>query len=135
MSYIKANRLANARKRHGYEQKQIAYLLGKTLPQISLWETGQRSPHLKTAIKLSILYKLPVRILFNNYYQSCLEELNAKAKSCGDFRPNFDLTEPTDYCTYIELMKSMFLGEPDREKIRRHIKILMDERRIRVLKH
>lgn len=136
MSNNKTNRLWLARKRLGFEQKQVATLLGKTLPQISWWETGKRNPHLKPALKFSILYKLPIRVLFFNCYQECLEELNRRANTPDQkSKLNFDLTEPTDYCSYIELMKSPFLTEIDKEKVRRHIKVLMDDRKEEILHH
>ncbi|MDQ6785849.1 MAG: helix-turn-helix transcriptional regulator [Acidobacteriota bacterium] len=60
MPNINTNSLALRRKRLGYEQKQIAVLLGhKSTYQICRYETGQRIPSLKEAIKLSLLYGLP----------------------------------------------------------------------------
>lgn len=136
MSSIKPNRLWLARKRCGYEQKQIARLLGyKTIQQISRYETGLRVPSLKKAIKLGILYNLPIRVLFHNYYRECREELIARAKKFDEQSfGNFNLIDPSDYCTYIELMNSPFMDDVDKEKIRRHIKLLMDERGKKILK-
>ncbi len=135
MSKIKPTRLWLARKRLGYEQKQIAALLGyKTIQQISRYETGLRTPNLKTALKFAIVYKLPVRVLFHALYLECNEELAARAEKLGDQSNfKFDLTEPTDYCAYIELINSSFMTDVDKEKVRRHIKLLMDERREKIL--
>lgn len=137
MSKIKPSRLWLARKRSGYEQKQIAALLGyKTVQQISRHETGLRTPSLKTVLKFSIIYKLPVRVLFHAYYRECLNELNNRAKMLGQQSIlKVDLTEPNDYCAYIELMNSSFMTDLDKEKVRRHIKLLMDERREKILNH
>lgn len=135
MPKAKPNRLWLARKRLGYEQKQIAPLLGhRAVSQISFWESGHRVPNLKTALKFSILYRLPVRVLFHTYYERCREELISLAKQDGrEYGFNVDLTEPTDYCSYIELMRSPFVTEIDKVKIRRHIKQLMDERSAKIL--
>lgn len=131
MSNIKSNRLWLARKRFGYEQKQIANLLAqKSVNQISRYETGLNVPSLKMALKLSIIYKLPIRVLFQKYYRECCDELQSRAKAVNqESILKFDLTEPTDYCTYLELMKTSFLTEIDEKKIHRHTLTLMDERR------
>lgn len=137
MSKIKPNHLWLARKRFSYEQKQIAALLGyKTIQQISRHETGIRMPSLKTVLKFSIIYKLPVRVLFHAYYRECLDELNRRAKRLGqESMLKFDLTEPTDYCAYLELLNSSLMTDVDKEKVRRHIKILMDGRKEKILHH
>lgn len=130
MPNIKSNRLWLARKRLGYEQKQIAQLLAqKSVNQISRYETGLNIPSLKTALKLSIIYKLPIRVLFEKYYRECREELIDRAKNLNqEAALKFDLTEPTDYCAYLELLKTSFLSEIDKKKIHRHTLMLMNER-------
>ena len=137
MSNIKSDRLSLARKRLGYEQKQVAQLLAhKSVNMISRYETGLRVPSLKTAIKFAIIYKLPIRILFHAYYHECREELTVRAKTLGQQSIlKSDLTEPTDYCAYIELINSSLLDDIDKEKVRRHIKQLMDGRREKILNH
>lgn len=130
MPNITSNRLWLARKRLGYEQKQIAQLLSqKSVNLISRYETGLNVPILKTALKLSIIYKLPVRVLLHGYYRECWEELAARAKTLNqESILKFDLTEPTDYCAYLELMKTSFLSEIDKKKIHRHVLMLMNGR-------
>lgn len=130
MPNINSNRLWLARKRSGYEQKQIAKLLTqKSVNQISRYELGLNMPSLKTALKLSIIYKLPVRVLFQKYYRECRDELITRAENLNQKEIlKFDLTEPTDYCTYFELMKTSFLSEIDKKKIHRHTLMLMTER-------
>lgn len=129
MSNIKPSRLWLARKRLGYEQKQIAQLLShKSVNQISRYETGLNVPSLKTALKLAIIYKLPIRVLFHTYYRECQEELTSRAKTLNrESMLKFDLTEPTDYCAYLELIKTSFLSEIDKKKIHRHVLGLMNE--------
>lgn len=130
MPNITSNRLWVARKRLGYEQKQIAQLLSqKSVNQISRYETGINLPSLKTALKLAIIYKLPVRVLFHSYYRECWEELNDRTKTLNqESILNLDAGEPTDYCAYLELMKTSFLSEIDKKKIHRHVLALMNER-------
>lgn len=129
------NRLWLARQRLGLGQKQVAKLLAnQTTHQLSRYENGQRLPSLKMALKLSVIYKLPIRVLFPTSYQACLEELRSRAGSLS-VKLDLDLTKPTDYCSYIEMINSEFLNATDQEKVRRHIKVLMDERRVKILDH
>lgn len=130
MPNIKSERLSLARKRLCYEQKQVAQLLAhKSVNMISRYETGLDVPSLKTALKLSIIYKLPIRVLFQKYYRECQDEGTTRAKNLNrESMLKFDLTEPTDYCTYSELMKTSFLNEIDEKKIHRHTLMLMNER-------
>ena len=134
MQHIRPNRLRLARKGLGCEQKQIAKLLGYSLYEVSRYETGQRLPGLKTALKLSIIYKLPLRVLFHIYFEECRAELIGRAHKFNKQEMlNIDLTEPTDYCSYLELVNSAFMTDIDKEKVRRHIKQLMDDRRTKIL--
>ena len=130
MSKINPSRLWLARKRLGFEQKQIAQLLAqKNVNPISRYENGNQVPNLKTAIKLSIIYKLPIRVLFSRCYRECFDNLVMRAKKSNqNTKLKFDLTEPTDYCAYLELLKTNFLNGIEEEKIRRHTLILMNQR-------
>ncbi len=135
MLNTQANRLWLARKRVGVGQKQVAQLLAnKTTHQLSRYETGERLPSLQMALKLSIIYRLPIRVLFPTEHQACSEELRSRVQNLH-MKLALDLTEPTDYCSYFEMMKAGFLNAIDEEKLRRHIKSLMDERRVSVLDH
>lgn len=137
MPNIKTNRLRLARKRLGFEQKQIVNLLGyKALPPISRYETGHRIPSLKVAIKFSILYRLPIRVLFDAYYDECRRELTNRSEKLNQ-KPIFstDVTEPTDYCSYTEIMNASLLTDFDKKKIQKHILNLMTDRRQKILGH
>lgn len=136
MPNIKTTRLWLVRKKSGHEQKQIAKLLGRSVPQISRYETEQRVPSLKTALKLSIIYKLPIRLLFQDYYDECRREINSRVKSFKrQAKMNLDITDPTDYCSYIEMMKTPFMTDVDKRKVQRHVLDLMKERRTKILDH
>jgi transcriptional regulator with XRE-family HTH domain len=134
MPNINSSSLALQRKRLGYEQKQIAVLLGhKPTYQISRYETGQRIPSLKEAMKLSILYGFPVHILFNRYFRRCREELEKTIKQSGLANKINLENAPADYCSYLELMNSSLISERNADKVRHHIKVLIEERSKKIL--
>lgn len=136
MPNIKTTRLWLVRKRTGHEQKQIARLLGRSIPQLSRYESGQRIPSLKVALKFSIVYKLPIRLLFRDYYDECRREIEGRAKSSERSAVfTFDITDPVDYCSYIEMMKTPFMTDVDKRKVQRHVLDLMKERRTEILDH
>lgn len=122
------NHLFFVRKKSSLGQKQIAALLGhKTIDQISRYERGVRMPSLKTALKLQIIYHLPINILFQGYFNKCLEEIEVKAETSGD---NFVLasTEEAEICTYSELLKPLQVSKPDMDKVGKHILRLINTR-------
>ena len=135
MPNIKTTRLWLVRKRSGHEQKQIAKLLGRSVPQISRYESEQRVPSLKVALKLSIIYKLPIRLLFQEYYDECQREINSRVKSIKHRAITLDITDPVDYCSYIEMMKTPFMTDVDKRKVQKHVLDLMKERRTKILDH
>jgi transcriptional regulator with XRE-family HTH domain len=124
------NRLLLIRKKHGLGQKQIAALLGhKTIDQISRYERGVRMPNLKTALKLQIIYQLPINTLFQSYFNKCFDEIETKAKTSDDNSGFvFDLTSNTEFCTYIELLKPAQVSPIDMEKVGKHVLELMNTR-------
>ena len=122
------NRLLLIRKKIGLGQKQVAVLLGhKTIDQISRYERGVRMPSLKTALKLQIIYHLPINFLFQGHFNKFLEEIETKSKTSGD---NFVLvsTKDAEICTYAELLKPLQISQPEMEKVGKHILELMNTR-------
>ena len=130
MTNINSSLLALQRKRLGSEQKQIALLLGhKTTYQISRYETGQRVPSLREAVKLSILYGLPIRSLFDRYFRRYREELDDSInRSRLTDKINLKNIPQAEYCSYLELMNQSRFSRFDSDKIRHHIKVLLEER-------
>lgn len=130
MPNINSSLLALRRKRLGYEQKQVAVLLGhNSTYQLSRYETGQRVPGFKEAVKLSILYGLPVSVLFEGYVRLCRKELENSIKQPGlAGRINLQNAREMDYCTYLETLNSARISEFEADKIRRHITVLVQER-------
>ena len=129
MPKINSNLLALRRKRLAYEQKQIALLLGhKTTHQLSRYETNQRIPSLKEAMKLSMLYGFPIHKLFSRCYQQCGEELKKMLQSSGlAAKINLENGRTADYCSYLEAMSPSIISNELYDSVRRHIKILIDE--------
>lgn len=135
MPHINSSSLALRRKRLGYEQKQIAALLGhKSTQQISRYETGQRIPSLKEALKLSLLYNLPITVLFDRHLRRCREELERAIKNSNlTSKINLENEDGAYYCSYLWLLNSLEISEKDSDRIRRHIKILIEERSKKIL--
>ncbi len=135
MPNINSSSLALRRKRLGYEQKQIAVLLGrKTANEICRYETGQRMPDFREAAKLSILYGLPVHVLFDRYFRRCREELERRIKDSGlAAQINLENNPVVDFCSYLDLMNSTHVSEQSSDKIRRHIKVLIEKRSKKIL--
>lgn len=135
MPNINSSSLSLRRKRLGYEQKQIAVLLGhKNTYQHSRYETGQRIPNFKEAVKLSVLYDLPVRVLFDRYVLRCREELETTIKNSGvAAKINLDNDSGVDHCSYLELMNSTSISDKNSDKIRHHIKVLVEKRSEKIL--
>ncbi len=135
MPNINTSSLALKRKRLGYEQKQIAALLGhNSTYQLCRYETGQRVPGFNEAIKLSILYGLPLRVLFDRYFRRCREEMENTIKHSGlSGKINLENERVVDYCSYLESLNSAHINEVDSDKIRHHIKVLVEERSKKIL--
>ena len=135
MPNVNPNSLALRRRQLGYAQKHIAALLGhNTTHQICRYETGQRVPGLKDALKLSLIYGLPVRALFDPYFHLWRDELKNRLKKSGLAA---NMTIETDRiesnCSYLESLNSDFIDEPTADGIRRHIKVLVEERSKKIL--
>lgn len=133
MPNINSSLLALQRKRLGYEQKQIAVLLGhKSKYQLSRYETGQRIPSFKEAIKLSLLLGLPLRALFGTYFLRCQAELEKELRKSGlAAKISFPKNREVEYCAYLEMINSDCANERE-DKVRRHIKVLVEERSKRI---
>src|SRR5215213_5470811 len=128
------NRLTLIRTKKALGQKQVALLLGhRTADQISRYERGAKLPSLKTALKLAIIYNLPVRVLLYDYYNLCVDELRKrekvlKATESGFSLANHETDEATEFCTYKEKLTLPVVKEQDLDKARHHIAELIEAR-------
>lgn len=128
------NHLSLARKRRGFGQKQIAALLGHNKTnQISRYEQGNQLPNFETALKLGIIYQMPLHILFYGSYEACLSELESQVETL-----NFDgrkiksmvnnQVSDEEFCTFAEKLKPQRVLASDLNKVRRHITELVNAR-------
>lgn len=73
------NRLWKFRKRMGFTQHEVAAILGyHTSTDISHYEHGRKLPSLVTALKLEIVYRVPVAFLFPEVYHALKQQLRAR---------------------------------------------------------
>ena len=109
-----------ARKRSGLSQKQIAYLLDRrSSGQISRYENGSRLPTLQIALKLEIIFGVPIRHLFSDFYTGLWWEIKKRAGAHRSFEGV--VSGLAHLCSYSELLD---LAEPtseDIENIRTHV--------------
>ena len=75
------NRLWRARRRHGLGQKQVAFLIEKTLDEVSRYERGLHLPELPTLLALEIVYGMPLRLLFPELLEQVRDRISARIES------------------------------------------------------
>lgn len=62
--------LINAREKNGLTQEKLANMLGyKGKQTVANWESGYSTPTLETAMKISLILKEDIFILFENKVQ------------------------------------------------------------------
>jgi transcriptional regulator with XRE-family HTH domain len=120
------NRLWRARKRCGLGQKQVAFLIGKTIDEVSRYERGARIPELRTIIALEIVYGTPLRILFKDLYGQILTEIRTRIDSRASLKELYaefleNDTGLGEYCSYEGLLRAADLSDAERGKARDHV--------------
>jgi transcriptional regulator with XRE-family HTH domain len=121
------NQLWLARKRLGLGQKQVAYLLQhKTNDQVSRYEKGERMPGLKLLLQFEIIYGVPPRVLYRDYYEQLQAEIIARANSLQTLSHVYTLplAEPrlfSEFCSYEELLQHPQLAPAESARIRKHV--------------
>ena len=74
-----ANQLWKYRQRMSFSQRQVAAILGYVSPyHISEYERGPKLPSLTTALKLEIVYRVPVAFLYPELYRALKDRLRTK---------------------------------------------------------
>ena len=120
------NRLWLARKRRVLQQKQVARLLDhKTIDQISRYENGNRIPTLETALKLEIIYGIPLRLLFTGLYNELRDAIQKRPTSGITFLPLGSDSVGSGQCSYAELLNSPTTTPEERQNVRTHVIDLM----------
>ena len=98
----------------------------KTTDQISRYERGVRMPNVKTALKLELIYRTPIGLLFPEHFEQSEEEIaakaaqsqislsgnNAKLAAGGDDREHS--------CTHLDLLAQTNPSEEEIEVVRQH---------------
>jgi len=125
----KQNRLWLARKHRGLGQKQVAYLLGKTVDEISRYERGIRVPSLETVLGLELIYGIPARMLFKDIYEQLQAEISARIPSQESLKDIYPETLTGnqlsgEYCSYQEILNLQSASGLERSKVRDHVTIL-----------
>ena len=70
------NELIVYRRRMRFSQKQAAAVLGhKGTSMLSRYESGRSLPPLLTALRLEILYRIPVAFLYSKIYRRLKDEV------------------------------------------------------------
>lgn len=64
----------------GLSQKDLAFLMGLSIPHICRWEKGERKPSLYNAIGLAVATKRLVDDLFLDWRQEWQERVGKRAK-------------------------------------------------------
>ena len=117
------NRLAQIRKQQGLRRKQVAALLGhENVTELARLERGLSVPDLRCALKLAQIYELPVRVMLDEYYDACREEVRRQESlitPSGSKAKQKEFAD-TEYCTYEERLSSGFLNEERLREVRRH---------------
>lgn len=54
------NRVKELRTAAGMTQKALADQLGVTVPTVSKWELGQRTPELERAFRMTLIFGVPI---------------------------------------------------------------------------
>jgi hypothetical protein len=125
------NQIWRARKRVGLGQKHVAYLLNhKTTDQVSRYEKGWRIPGLKMILQLEIIYGVSARILYEDWYEELREEIQSRA---GNLKTLSNVYNPpadgarlfSEFCPHEELLRNPNLSQADRDKVRKHVVVLM----------
>src|SRR4051794_18495670 len=100
------NQLALFRLRRAMVLKEVAKLLGhREINKISGYERGLLTPSLKNALKLGIIYNIPIQVLLDGYYEACLREVRQDAGQSATTVAALD-ENAREFCTIEEKLES-----------------------------
>lgn len=124
------NNLPQARRRCELLPKQVAFLLAKkSADEIYRYESSACFPSLPTALKLEIVYKTPVRLLYQDLFDALEKEIAGKRKSQSDnfpvqselFPSRAEKLKMEENCFYADILKSRFPSPMEMNLITAHI--------------
>ncbi len=128
------NNLWRARKRAGLERKQVAFFLRpKTARDIADYENGRKLPNLETALKFEVIYRMPIRLLFQELYSQSHEGVLERTKKDNQLFPRWFPSHPEklsheEFCFYAELMKGRVPSSLELDEVRNHVVSLINVR-------
>ncbi|HZS45647.1 MAG TPA: hypothetical protein VFC63_11125 [Blastocatellia bacterium] len=111
--------------------KQVAYLLGHTTAdQVRRFESHQRIPSLSTAIKLELIYGIPVKWLFADLAIRLRHQLQEQILSSRYLQNHHtelaaELVYFAEFCGFREKLKQETLTAMEKKLVRGHITTLM----------
>ena len=73
------NRVKELRTAAGMTQKALADQLGVTVPTVSKWELGQRTPELERVFRMTLIFGVPI------------EEIVQRTESAREGSDNYDI--------------------------------------------
>jgi len=83
------NDLRAFRKLYGYDQRDVAYLMGiEGSGRISDWETGKSKPSMDNLIKLSIVFETPGDRIYFRLRRKYQKEIEERRKHLDKWRKN-----------------------------------------------
>lgn len=81
MAHKLPNYLGTYRKRAGFTQQELAFLLGtQSGAKVSRYERFAREPHLKTALAYQVIFHIPAHELFSGTYQRVETQITERSK-------------------------------------------------------
>lgn len=121
------NRLWLARKRRGLKQKQVAYLLGHhNIDQVSRYENGLRLPKLQAALRLEIIFGLPVRLLFKDLHDQLRDDIRQRAEVSHALKESLKDTLGDGICSYADLLNDADISSEQLENAARHAREMVN---------
>jgi len=116
--------LLRARRRRGFERKQVSWLLGHSGPQvIAQYERGQKLPSIQNAIRLSLIYGCELEEMFPENYRLARAAIAERSGSHGIIAYNRipELLRTINKCTYEDDLNDPVKAAARRGEIRDHI--------------
>lgn len=106
------------------------YLLSQpSIDQISRYEQGTRLPSLAVALKLEIIYGVPLRLLFKELFDSLEDEVWQRISLSTPLQKRYgnrttNRAGLAEYCAFAELLMMPNASEADRGRVRGHVTAL-----------